>query len=349
MTEHAKNVIVGLTVILALGLLGCMIILFTGLPTLLRTGYEVRVSMDARSEVEVGDKVYLGGIDVATVTDIAFANPDDPYAGIIVTTVVNRDVTLPGNTVMWVTKRPFGRPWIELFADGDPLKDPETGTDVKFLSKDTPHTIPGRSKEASLLPDELAPALKGLATLSKNLNRLIAPPPTTVPATGRAPTTSTAPRRRGLTASLHNLNVTLDGLAAVFGDVENRSNIKTALAKLATAADKANKAMDAMKLFADEARKSFGKTVGSADTVVKRVDKLALKLIDAAENISKLLSTVNRIALKLEKGQGTAGKLINDPKLYNNLLEATSQITTMLKEFSDLVKTLKEHGIKVDM
>jgi len=351
MTEYSKNLIVGLTVIVAMVLLGWMIILFTGLPTVLRTGYEVRVSMDARAEIEVGDRVHLAGKDVATVTDIDFTDENNPFAGVTVALVVDRKVSLPGNTVMWVTKKPFGvgRPWIEFFAEGDLPKDPETGNEIEFLSKDIAQTIPGRSKSDSLIPEELAPALKGLATLTENLNKLIAPPPPTSPTTGAAPTTAPAPQRKGLAASLHNLNVTLAGLAKIFGDVENRDNIKASLARLATAAQKANEAMDAMKLFADETRKSFARTAGSADTVVKRVDKLAKKLIDDAEKISTLLSTINRVALKLEKGEGTAGKLIGDPKLYNNLLEATSQLKTMLSEFADLVKTWKEHGVKVNM
>ena len=107
--------------------------------------------------------------------------------------------------------------------------------------------------------------------------------------------------------------------------------------------------MDAMKEFADETRKSFVTAAGSANTVTKRVDQLALKLIEDAEKISTLLATINRIAIKLEKGEGTAGKLLSDPKLYNNLLKATDQTKIMLKEFSDLVKTWKESGIKVKM
>ncbi|MDP6636183.1 MAG: hypothetical protein QGG42_14890 [Phycisphaerae bacterium] len=345
MTEHAKNLMVGLTVIVAMLLLGWMIILFTGLPTLLKSGYSLRVRMEARAQVEIGDKIHLAGKAVGTVSELSFTDPQDPYKGVTLTALIDREITLPSNTVLWVTKPAFvGRPWLEFSIEGDipPGKDSN-------LSKTTPDTIVGHAKQASMLPDELAPALEGLSTLAANLNKLLetedGPATTTGPSTSPAATT----RRKGLAGTLRNLDATLEGLAKIFGDVENQTNIKASLANLATATDKANKAMEAMKDFADETRKSFVKASGSAEAVGKRVDQLALKLIDDAEKISTLLSTINRVALKLEKGEGTAGRLLSDPKLYNNLQDAANQTKILLKEFSDLVKTWKESGIKVKM
>jgi len=344
MTESSKNLMVGLTVIVAMTMLGWMIILFTGLPTMLRSGYEVRVQMQARAQVEVGDKVHLEGMQIGTVSDLAFTNPENPYKGVTITILVDSKITLPSNTVLWVTKQALvGRPWLELFAEGDP----PVGKPAS-LSKTKPDMIPGYAKEASILPKELAPALKGLATLSDNLNKLISPlsgDPTTRPTTNPA----SSDRGTGLAGTMSNLNVTLKGLSDIFGDVENQANIKASLKNLATAAEKADKAMDAMKQFADETRKSFTVASGSADKVAKRVDQLAVKLIEDAEKVSTLLSTINRVAVKLEKGDGSAGKFINDPKLYNSLQEAASQTQILLKEFSDLVKTWKENGVKVKM
>ncbi|MCP4375324.1 MAG: hypothetical protein GY794_04000 [bacterium] len=342
MTNNTKNMAVGLTVLTAMMLMGWMIILFTGLPTLFRSGYKVYVSMEAKSELNAGDTIHLNGKEVGTIADLSFTDPEDPYKGITVTAMIDQDITLPSNTVFWVTKRTMGGPWIELFLEGDlPTGKPPT------LSKTQPDTIIGHATSSSLLPKELTPALKGLATLSENLNKLIAPegdPAASGTATSPA---TTQPQRKGLAGTLNNLNVTLAGMAEVFGDVENQNNIKTSLANLATATEKASKAMDAMKDFANETRKSFAKTTGSVNTVTKRVDQLAIKLIEDAEKMSKLLATINRLTIKIEKGEGTAGRLLGDPKLYNNLLEATNQTKIMLKEFSDLIKTWKESGVKI--
>ncbi|MBT3198555.1 MAG: MCE family protein [Phycisphaerales bacterium] len=348
MTEHAKNMMVGLTMIGAMLLLGWMIILFTGLPNLLKSGYEVHIRMEARSELNVGDKIHLEGMEVGSVSSIAFTDPKDPYKGITVTALVDPEIILPSNTVLWVTKRTLGRPWLEFFAQGDlPPGKAET------LSKSEPDTISGYAKEASLLPDELGPALKGLAELSENLNKLLAPEDepgsATSPATTAPKSIGARSKKKGLAGTLENLNTTLAGLAEVFGDIENKNNLKATLANLAAASEKADKAMGAIKEFADETRKSFTQAASSAGAVGKRIDKLAQKLIEDAEKISTVLATINRIAMKVEKGEGTAGKILNDAKLYNNLQEAARQTQILLKEFSELVKTWKESGVKIKM
>ena len=40
-----------------------------------------------------------------------------------------------------------------------------------------------------------------------------------------------------------------------------------------------------------------------------------------------------------------AGALINDPKLYNNLVEATRQMGQLMKEMRELVNKWKEQGL----
>lgn len=100
--------------------------------------------------------------------------------------------------------------------------------------------------------------------------------------------------------------------------------------------------LDSMRKFADEARKT-------ATTANTRIDDVAGKLITSAEDISKLMATMNRIALKIESGEGTAGKLLNDSQLYNNFIEASRQMAEMLKEFRELAETWKKQGVEIKL
>jgi len=339
MTEHTKNLAVGLTVIVALVLLGSMIVLFTGLPTLFQRGYRIDIRLPSRAETNPGDEIHISGEKVGRITGIDFTDPDDPYKGVTLTARINRNIRLPGNTAAFVYKRPFmGGAYTELKPEGPLPTDPATGSPVTFLQPDTEIVIPGRVITPSMLPDDLEPALKGLAKLAENLNNLIAPPP---PAQGTTTASAPAPGTP-LARSISNLNAALEGLAKVFGDVENQANWKTSLANLGKATERADKAMEAMRRFADEARKT-------STTAGKRIDQLTGKLIEDAEKISRLLATVNRAAMKLEAGEGTAGRLISDPKLYNNLVELSQQMKVLLGELSQLVKTWKEKGVKIKM
>lgn len=339
MTEHAKNLAVGLTVIVALVLLGSMIVLFTGLPTVFQRGYRIEIRLPSRAETNPGDEIHISGEKVGRITGIDFTDPDDPYKGVTLTARIDRNIRLPANTAAFVYKRALmGGAYTELKPEGPLPTDPATGRPIAFLQPDTEIVIPGHVITPSMLPDDLEPALKGLAKLAENLNNLIAPPP---PAPGTTTASAPAPRSP-LAQSISNLNAALDGLVKVFGDVENQANWKTSMANLAKATERADKAMEAMRRFADEARKT-------SMTAGKHIDQLTGKLIEDAEKISQLLATVNRAAMKLEAGEGTAGRLINDPKLYNNLVELTHQIKLLLGELSELVKTWKEKGVKIEM
>ena len=44
------------------------------------------------------------------------------------------------------------------------------------------------------------------------------------------------------------------------------------------------------------------------------------------------LSEVNGLLQQIEKGNGTISKLLNDPKLYNNLQTATSELGLLMED-----------------
>ena len=157
---------------------------------------------------------------------------------------------------------------------------------------------------------------------------------------------------------MEKLNRALDALARVFGDIDNQANIKKALANLSRATAGATEAMNALKDFATEAKASAVQARSTmtgisktASAVGNRFDKLAGKLIEDAEQLSTLMATINKAAAKIDSGDGTAGRLINDPKLYNDLLDATREFGRLLKDFRQLVEEWKKKGgvvIKVE-
>ena len=170
--------------------------------------------------------------------------------------------------------------------------------------------------------------------------------------------------------SLAKLTRVLDGLDAVLGDEENQANLQKSLAGLAKATQQAGEAMASLKsLAADvsktsgearltivEARRAvaqIGKTAerfsGSADTLDRQVERVATRLIEGADKLAGLLATLNRTVTKVEAGEGTAGKLLNDPKLYNNLLEAIDQLTKLMGQLRRTVEHWQANGIPLKM
>ncbi|MCK4275116.1 MAG: MCE family protein [Phycisphaerae bacterium] len=335
MNQYKRNVAVGLTVLISLGLMAGMIVLFTGLPEVFQRGYVLHMHFPATGNAQKSDLVHLSGIRVGRITDIAFTDPNDPSRGVTITARIDGDVRIPGSAVAYVTKSMVGPSYVELKPDGPPRYDPRTGRLWRFLPADGPVTVEGFVRGGDAI-QQLRPAMESLAKVAESVSSLINPPESL----STAPATQMAPRREGLSETVVKLNRTLDALEALVGDEKMRTELKTATANLAEATEKAKDVMDALKTFATEA----SKTASSADA---KLEEVTGKLIDVAEKISSLMTTINQIVIKTESGEGTAGMMLNDPALYNNLEKATAELTRLLSNFDALVNEWRERGFKL--
>ncbi len=357
MKEYTRNILVGITVLLGLAAMAVMILLFAGMPALFRSGYALRMSFPTTAEVQEGDPVHLAGIRIGEIVSIGFAD-DDPRRGVCMTARIDGSVRVPANVNAYIYNRGFtGGAYVELKSDGEYRVDARTGRAMQFLPRDYGEPICGYVR-TGLVPDEFTQAMGSVARLAETIDKLLAPPApagATAPATGAA----TAPAGAGapdLRTILQRLNGALGGMEDVFGDPEARKNLKTALANLAKASEQTASAMDSIKTFATEATKTAQagqKTVAAATTTIARagegIDRIALKLVEDADKLGTLLTTLNNIARKLEKGEGSAGKVLNDPALYNSLLDAARELNTLLKELQTLAKEWKEKGMGVKL
>jgi phospholipid/cholesterol/gamma-HCH transport system substrate-binding protein len=59
------------------------------------------------------------------------------------------------------------------------------------------------------------------------------------------------------------------------------------------------------------------------------------------EVMGQFIERIDSLATKIEKGQGTVAKLINDPALYNNLAGATHSLSALLEDVKNSRGTLK--------
>ena len=351
MNDRSRNVIVGLTVLTALCMLGGMIVLFAGVPEMLQRGYRIRILFDAAHDAKTGDPVKLAGLRGGSITDIDFTD-GDPRRGVTFTVLIDHDVRVPANVIPRIQSQGFvGSGCINLVYRNDPMKDPDVQTG--FLPTDHIVTIRGdTSATGGIIPEEIISALgdmrRGfmqLGQLAENLNRFIAPAPTSGPASAREPAASIGEVLR----TIAKVGRTLDELNEIIGDKENQANLKASLQRFTQAGADASEAMASMKSFAEEARESLRQTTKSATDMGSSVESLTRRLIDNAEKVSALMATMNKTVTKVESGKGTVGRLMNDPRLYNDLTEAAQQLSKLVGEMRQLVKTWRSQGVGVKL
>lgn len=381
MNDATRNSLVGLTVLAGLVLLGALIVSFASSGPWQESGYEVRLEFPAAASAKVGDPIHLRGLPIGTVKSIGFTG-DDAAVGITVVASIRQDVDIPGNARAYIfSKGITGQALIDLRpetlkADKARPAGPATRPPLASLPKDGSATIAhGQVRTGIQLPPELEDSLddmmaalksaqQGMASLSKvgdaaevfqveiqglskQLSQFIGKKP---------PDTGTGVPPASLMSTLQRLDKILMGLETTFGKPSTEKGFDDILANLVDASARATKALEAWEAMGKQgqaltgdARKAIQTATDTLAGAGKNVDRITTKLVETSGELSKLLATLNRIALQIESGKGTAGKLVGDPKLYSNLLDSTRQLTLLVKDLRDLVEYWKKRGVGVKL
>jgi phospholipid/cholesterol/gamma-HCH transport system substrate-binding protein len=110
----------------------------------------------------------------------------------------------------------------------------------------------------------------------------------------------------------------------IIGDERNKQNVQKTLDNLSEVTAKAADALEDLSRFA-----------GTAN--------------EAAEELTETIRQLRMISEKINSGDGTAARFVNDGRLYENLLENTEQLDMLIQNLRDLVAEYRAKGIKVKL
>jgi len=149
--------------------------------------------------------------------------------------------------------------------------------------------------------------------------------------------------------SQEKLNELVDGLKTlinstndIVGDPNNKENLRKTLANLAEASQQATKTIEEFRQFAAAGTK----TLENADT---KAQEIVTAMVSTSEELSKTTAQLRLILEKVNSGQGTAARLINDGRFYENLLENTQQLQMLLQELKLFISEAREKGLPIKM
>jgi ABC-type transporter Mla subunit MlaD len=131
--------------------------------------------------------------------------------------------------------------------------------------------------------------------------------------------------------SQEKLDELVDGLKTlinnsndIVGDPNNKENLKKSLANLAEASQKATK-------------------------TIEEFHEFIAAMIDTSEELSEATAQLRLILEKVNNGQGTAAKFLNDGRVYESMLENTQQMQILLEELKLFVSESREKGLPIKM
>jgi phospholipid/cholesterol/gamma-HCH transport system substrate-binding protein len=323
-TQRRRDVIVGLFVIIGLAALGWMVFKFGDLPTAISRvrSFQVYVRFPTAPGVQKDTPVRFAGYQIGRVTQVMPPRvlPDNLgrryHQTRCVLSINKRYTDIPSNVEIKLMTRGLGSSYIELEVDPNklpaPPRDPNR-PETRFLVSGM--ELQGSSGVTSeFFPEE---SQQKLDKLIEGINRFVV-----------------------------NAN-------DIIGDPNNKRSIKATLANLADASHNLSVAMDEATKTMEDARKAieeFRQLATTGNETLKSVDdkaeRLVASLVSTSAEISRVMSQLRLAAEKLNAGEGTAGRLINDARLYESLTETTSQLNLLLKDLNELIDKAREKGLR---
>jgi len=141
---------------------------------------------------------------------------------------------------------------------------------------------------------------------------------------------------------VENLSTLAVNTNHIIGDPNNREHFKVTMANLARATDQLNDTLKEVENFSSAGAKSLK----NAD---ERFNEISESFIDTNEKLSDSLREFKNILAKINEGQGSAGKLINDNRLYENLVDSSERLEDTLSEIQLLITEARDKGIPIKL
>ena len=89
------------------------------------------------------------------------------------------------------------------------------------------------------------------------------------------------------------------------------------------------------------------KTGEQVDSLGENMDQVTLQIVGRLQQMNTVLANIEDITSKINNGQGTAGKLVNDERLYEALVLNMQLLETTVQTTNRLLRQWEEEGIRL--
>jgi phospholipid/cholesterol/gamma-HCH transport system substrate-binding protein len=324
-TQRRRDIAVGIFVIVGMAALGWMVFKFGDLPTAVTRmkSFQVLVKFPTAPGVQKDTPVRFCGYQIGRVTHVMAPRIlEDDNTGksyhqtMVVLSIHKKYVNIPANVAVKLMTRGLGSSYIDIQIDPESL--PPAGLDpndpgTQFLHEGV--IVQGSTGISSeFFPEES----------QKRLNLLV-----------------------------EDLRTLIGNTNSILGDDENRKNIKATLANFTDASAGVTAAMDEAILTMENIRKTADRYAALAATgqntlrgVDEKADRLVAAIVETSNELGRTIAEMRLAVEKVHSGDGTAGRFINDGRLYENLLEGAGQLNLLLEDFQELLNTISEEGLR---
>ncbi|MFN5497370.1 MAG: MlaD family protein [bacterium] len=332
MRERVRNVLVGACTIGGLGSAALLLFLFGEIEPFMTPRWSIQVAMNEAGGLRKGSLVTVNGVPVGAVDSVKFwGDRDQP---VLITALIEKEVRIPDPSVPTVQASLLGSGARLEFTAQLPLADPP-----RNYPTDSTEPLRGRvqsieSKLIEQIETRIKPVVDAFADvglLARNINELVAPPK---PGEEPSPDSLRAALRR-LNDTLASADRAMASAQAWLDDEQLRTDIR----------DTANGASELMR----DASMTANRITALADSLAADAAELKANALPVLERAESALDQLNQVLVAARTGDGTVGKLMKDPQLYDGLADAAKRLDEALAKVNLLLDKIRAEGLNVEL
>jgi phospholipid/cholesterol/gamma-HCH transport system substrate-binding protein len=148
-------------------------------------------------------------------------------------------------------------------------------------------------------------------------------------------------------AALDSFNTAMDNINAVMGNAETREDILNTIAALPEVVADLRKTVQGVSVTVDTADRNLRNLEGLTKPLGERGAAMVAQIDKTIGRLDETLQQAAMFTKALNESQGTLGKLVRDPQVYNELAQAVSTVNHLTKELRPIVDDVRVFTDKI--
>ena len=349
-SERTRNLAVGLTMLVALGLLMYGILLLGKGPAFLQSKpYIVTLEASDANGLMPGAKVNLQGVPVGQVKSVSLETKADNTLGAKVVLSIDGTVNIPDNASASIGKGYVGSTsFVTIFGGGGGGLVPKDGSGRLKASSGDNGLIPKEVfDDIHSLKTDLSGLTAQLAQVAKDMHALLEPlSPETV---DRAAATQGSPQPENISTMVTRLSRTIHSLQDLIGDPKVQSQVRAIVSNLAESTDHLKGTLAKLDSAVTHTGTTVDKVGAAATQASATLGTAQQQMLVITDKLVATLDQLQKTTRAISEGNGTTGKLINDPRLYEGLVDLSTALHKTVEDVDLVVKKINDEGVGIHL
>ena len=342
MKETMRNSLIGLFVIGSVLVLGALMVMFGEGPGWLRSSeWELNITGPREIRgISDGSPVYLNGVEIGRVLRLEFKNQQHPGIGVNIIAGIRLEYSVPRGAVAKIYGATLGLGTGQVHIVAPDVTDRETvptdGTGAiigemasvigEIITEDMISSVHRMVDNIGTVAREATPVMENVADLI-------------------APRTVAQVDRGSAAANVATVFERIDDLVAnlnkVLGDKNVQDDVRGVARDLKVAAEGIK---EMIVLWQDESKRISNNVNEGIDTLEGRFVVAIDRLIVVAENLDRSTKDLAVILDGVSKGEGTAGLLVRDDRLYEAMVLSLERFADAMASINRITGKIERDG-----